>query len=194
MEFDFYTAIDDLQPDDTAGASMMGTVQFNSACFYRYSNIDMEQLRHNLLGKEIKKATDEELSAAEGLARKALAAFLRASVWAIPTGKQNSMAAQNMPDAVFATVRNGGFPISLANAFATPIRSTKDKSLVQASVEAMDSYWGKLAKVYGENGVKIHPVCLVEGAKLEVLKDQQVSSFEELVKKISDAIMFEERK
>src|SRR5207237_319172 len=35
VEMDYYTAVDDLKPDDTAGADMIGTVEFNSACFYR---------------------------------------------------------------------------------------------------------------------------------------------------------------
>ena len=43
-EFDFYTAVDDLKPEDTAGADMMGTVEFNSACFYRYAVVDWEKL------------------------------------------------------------------------------------------------------------------------------------------------------
>ena len=33
MEFDFYTAVDDLKPKDSAGSDMMGTVAFQSACF-----------------------------------------------------------------------------------------------------------------------------------------------------------------
>ena len=181
MDMDFYTAVDDLQPEAETGAGMMGVVGFNSSCFYRYSLVDMEQLKENLGG-------DEEL------ALKTLEAFLRASVVAIPTGKQNSMAAQNPPDAILAVVRENSTPMSFANAFATPIRPTQDKSLVQASVEALDNYWGKLAKVYGENGVKVRPICLVEEAKLEALKDQQVSSFGELVKKITNAVVFKEGK
>ena len=47
-EFDFYTAVDDLKPEDTAGADMMGTVEFNSACFYRYAVVDWEKLVKNL--------------------------------------------------------------------------------------------------------------------------------------------------
>src|SRR6185437_12892340 len=49
-EFDFYTAVDDLKPDDTAGADMMGTVEFNSACFYRYAVVDWAKLSENLQG------------------------------------------------------------------------------------------------------------------------------------------------
>ena len=89
MEFDFFTAVDDLSPKEETGAGMMGTVEFNSACFYRYANIDFFQLNQNL-GNDVV------------LARKAVEAFLRASVAAIPTGKQNSMAAQNPPSLVFA--------------------------------------------------------------------------------------------
>ena len=47
-EFDYYTAVDDLKLDDTAGADMMGTVEFNSACFYRYAVVDWEKLVENL--------------------------------------------------------------------------------------------------------------------------------------------------
>jgi len=177
MDMDFYTAVDDLQPEAETGAGMMGVTGFNSSCFYRYSLVDLEQLKENLGG-------DVEL------ARKTLEAFLRASVTAIPTGKQNSMAAQNPPEAVFAVARDKGAPASLANAFAVPVRSTSEKSLAQASIEAMDSYWGKLTRVYGEDGVKVRPICLVDQAELKALKGQEVSSFEELVKVIVDSISF----
>ena len=57
------------------------------ACFYRYANVDVGQLRENLKGDE-------------DLVGRTLEAFVRASVAAIPTGKQNSMAAQNPPSRV----------------------------------------------------------------------------------------------
>ncbi|MCX7784074.1 MAG: type I-E CRISPR-associated protein Cas7/Cse4/CasC, partial [Meiothermus sp.] len=70
---DFYTAVDDLKPDDNAGADMLGTVEFNSACYYRYAVVDLEKLRSNLQG-------DEELML------KGVEAFLRASIYALPSG------------------------------------------------------------------------------------------------------------
>jgi CRISPR system Cascade subunit CasC len=191
MDMDFYTAIDDLQPEEEAGAGMMGITSFNSSCFYRYSLVAMEQLKENLLGKPAQDATPQELKEAEKLALKTLEAFLRASVTAIPTGKQTSFAAQNPPDAIFAVVRDKGAPVSLANAFAEPVRPTNEKSLMQASVEAMDSYWGKLTKVYGEKGIKARPICLVGEAELTSLKDQQVPSFEELLKRVTESVSFE---
>ena len=184
MDMDFYTAVDDLQKEGETGAGMMGITGFNSSCFYRYSVVDMELLKRNL-------GNNKE---AEKLALETLKAFLRASVTAIPTGKQTSFAAHNPPEAIFAVVREKGAPVSLANAFATPIHPLKEKSLSQASIEAMDSYWGQLTKVYGENGIKARPICLVNIAQLTKLKDQQKESFEELLQAVVDAISFEEAK
>jgi len=175
MDMDFYTAVDDLQPEEETGAGMMGITGFNSSCFYRYSLVDMVELTKNLGG--------------EGeLALRTLEAFLRASVAAIPTGKQTSFAAQNWPSAIFAVVRKQSVPASLTNAFVTPIRPTGEKSLVQTSIEAMDRYWGKLTRVYGANGVESRPICLVDEAELTEIKDQQVPSFEELLSRVMEAV------
>jgi len=191
MDMDFYTAVDDIQPEEETGAGMMGITGFNSSCFYRYSLVDMEQLKKNLLGKPAKDATSQEIKEAEELALKTLEAFSRASVTAIPTGKQTSFAAQNPPDAIFAVVRDKAAPVSLVNAFAEPVRPTNEKGLMQASVEAMNSYWGKLTQVYGENGVEARPICLVGEAELTSLKDQKVESFEELLKRVEESVSFE---
>lgn len=138
-EFDFYTAVDDLKPDDNAGADMLGTVEFNSACFYRYAAIDLEKLRANLQG-------DAELML------KSLEAFLRAMVKAKPSGKQNSFAAHNDPEYLVFTVRQEADPRNLANAFEKPIRPNKEKSLTEASLEQLEAKWQKLSEAYGQNG------------------------------------------
>jgi len=123
-EFDFYTAVDDLKPEDTAGADMMGTVEFNSACFYRYAVVDWEKLVGNL-------QSDAEL------ARKGLRAFLEGFVVAAPTGKQNTFAAHNPPEFVAISVRRNTAPRSLANAFETAVRVGKNESLTKRSAEAL---------------------------------------------------------
>ena len=173
MEFDFYTAVDDLQPREETGAGMMGTVEFNSACFYRYANIDFTQLEKNLGG-------DREL------ARTAVRAFLTAAVQAIPTGKQNSMAAHNPPSLVFAVVRDHGL-WSLANAFVEPVRPGRDGHLVQKSITALENYWQRLAAGFGEEGVKEKAVLAVDG-ELSVLKPVQVTSLAQLVSRVMAAL------
>lgn len=173
MEFDFFTAVDDLSPKEETGAGMMGTVEFNSACFYRYANIDLKQLIDNLGG-------DREL------AQKAVEAFLRAAVAAIPTGKQNSMAAQNPPSLVFAVVRNQGL-WSLANAFVNPIRPDGKNGLVEKSITALEDYWVKLAAAYGEDGILARPVMSLDG-DLDKLKDYQVPNLEALIQAVMTPI------
>jgi len=167
MEFDFYTAVDDLSPREDTGAGMMGTVEFNSACFYRYANVDLNQLTFNLGG-------DAEL------ARHTLEAFIRASVSAIPTGKQNSMAAQNPPSFVLAVARESG-PWSLANAFLQPVRPAEGADLVQNSVAALDTYWQQLAGMYGESGVRAKCACTYVDDALRNLADARVGNIDALV-------------
>lgn len=185
VEFDFYTALDDLKPDDAPGADMMGTVEFNSACYYRYSNVDLEQLWRNL-GK------DDE---AEALARKTVEAFLWASIEAIPTGKQNCSAAQNPPSFILAVVRERGL-WSLANAFVHPVRPGPDQSLVRASVAALDSYWGQMGELYGYDGIVGHWFAgtgedIIDVKKLNDPTKTEVDGTKHLVKMVMDTIAFE---
>lgn len=135
-EFDFYTAVDDLKPEDTAGADMMGTVEFNSACFYRYAVVDWEKLVANL-------QNDEELAA------KGLRAFLEGFVVAEPTGKQNTFAAHNPPEFVAVSVRRNTAPRNLANAFETAVRVKKDESLTRKSAEGLVSKAKALQVAFG---------------------------------------------
>lgn len=138
-EFDFYTAVDDLKPDDNSGADMLGTVEFNSACFYRYAAIDLEKLKKNL-------GNDSELML------KGLEAFLKAFVKAKPSGKQNSFAAHNDPEYVVFTVRRDADPRNLANAFEKPVRPNRELSLTESSIKQLEAKWKKLADAYGQNG------------------------------------------
>jgi len=183
-EFDFYTAVDDLQDlssDEGAGAGMMGVVEYNSACFYRYSNVDLAQLLEN--------AGDEEL------ARKTLEAFLRASIEAVPTGKQNSMAAQNPPSLVFAVVRDRGL-WSLANAFVDPVRPNRTSmagGLVAESAQALDLYWTKLLKMYGDKGIVAKVIATTEEVEMKAVGSDKVGMIDELVIKIMASASFRDK-
>lgn len=173
VEFDFYTAVDDLSPKEETGAGMMGTVEFNSACFYRYANLDLKQLTKNL-GMDVE------------LAGKAVEAFIHAAVCAIPTGKQNSMAAQNPPSLIFAVVREKGL-WSLANAFVNPIRPDAKDGLLQKSITALEDYWAKLAEAYGEEGIKTKAILAVD-SDLSKLKDCQALNLGTLVQAVMAAL------
>jgi CRISPR system Cascade subunit CasC len=179
MEMDFYTAVDDLKPDDTAGADMLGTIEFNSACFYRYSNVDLAQLRSNL-------------GAEDDLARKTLRAFLWSSILAIPTGKQNSMAAHNPPSLIVAVARESG-PWNLANAFVKPVWPGQHGNLVELSVKALDTYWQQLTTMYGTRGIVGQWACTTEAGALSALGGAQLPNVDALVDAVLAAASFEGR-
>jgi len=176
MEMDFYTAVDDLNPEDTAGAGMMGFTGFDSACFYRYARIDWDQLVTNLNGDA-------------DLARRTVEAFLRASVAAVPSGKQNAFAANNPPSLLLAVVRQDGMGWSLANAFERPVSSRGSDGLVSPSVVALDAYWGRLCQVYGTDTLtRTAALPLDADLPLESLKEAQVENLEAWIRAVTEML------
>ena len=146
MEMDYFTAVDDIN-NDNPGADMIGTVEFNSACFYRYANLDVTELIGGIRGNE--KITFG-LQGDIQLAKKTAQAFLKAFILAIPTGKQNSFAAHNPPSLVFITVRKGN-PVSLTNAFVEPARPDHKGDLVLNSVRKLDRHYSIFSPQYGKD-------------------------------------------
>ncbi len=175
MDMDFFTAVDDLNTSEDTGAGMMGVLAFNSACFYRYSCVDWNNLLENLNGDV-------------DLANRTVEGFLRASVAAIPSGKQNSSAAQNMPSLILAVVRHTGQAFSLANAFEAPVVSKREGGYVAASTEKLELYWQSISKVFGTKGVT--PVALVIDPTIElsVLKPAICDTLEDWVSGVRQAM------
>ena len=135
QEFDYYTAMDDLKPDSEPGADMIGDVEFNSSTYYKYFSIHWEGLKANLGG-------DAEV------ARKAVLALLEAAATAQPSGKQNTFAAQNLPDLILVEVSQKNLPASYANAFLKPASKYGEKSLMDDSVAKMADYMGRVGKTF----------------------------------------------
>ncbi len=135
-EFDYFTAVDDEGGPGETGAGMIGQVEFNSATFYRYAVVDAHKLLDNL-------QSDRELTLA------ALEAFTQAKVRAIPSGKQNTFAAHNLPAFVGVCLRHAG-PLNLANAFEKPVAPGRDQALSGLSVAELAGHEEKLAAVYAD--------------------------------------------
>jgi CRISPR system Cascade subunit CasC len=120
-EYDYFTAVDDMAPDDNAGAGMIGTIEFNSATLYRYATIAAHELFQQL-------ARDTEALS------KAVVEFARAFITSMPTGKQNTFANRTLPDAVLVTLRRDQ-PINLAGAFEKPVRADEGGGYKEKSLE-----------------------------------------------------------
>lgn len=136
-EFDFYTAVDDLKPDSESGADMIGTIDFNTACYYRYANVDLNALTTNLAG---------DIDLADRTAH----AWLHAFINAVPGGKQNSTAARTMPDTLLGVVRDHG-AWNLANAFLKPVTGT---DLMTASTTRLTEHFNQLRGFYGATHIR----------------------------------------
>lgn len=124
-EYDYFTAIDDLAPEDKPGAGMIGVVEYNSSTMYRYATV----AAHNLF-KEL--GGEKEATAA------AVGEFAKAFIQSMPTGKQNTFANRTLPDAVLVTIRRDQ-PINLVGAFEEPVR-TVEGGYVKPSIQRLEKY------------------------------------------------------
>jgi CRISPR system Cascade subunit CasC len=131
-DFDYFTAVDDLQPPEETGAGHLDVLEFNSACYYRYASVDSEQLRRNLGGES-------------DLAVVGIEVFLEGLIRELPRGKQHAMAAYNPPSLMLAAARERG-QWNLANAFEDPVRA--EGGYLRPSVERLLGYYERLTKVY----------------------------------------------
>lgn len=145
-EFDFYTAVDDLKPQAESGADMLGTIDFNSACYYRYANVDLVQLAENLQG---------DLD----LVQRTVRAWLLAFIHAVPSGKQNSTAARTMPDTLLGVVRDHG-AWNLANAFLRPVVA---EDIMADSTDRLLEHFAKLRGFYGAEHIRTVSAASVSG-------------------------------
>lgn len=136
-DIDFFTAVDDhKRTGDDTGSAMMGSLEFSSACYYRYVGLNLDML-----------ANSDHLGALDPEQRRAVIdIFLRAAILAVPSARKNSMFGANPPEYVLALQRTGQ-PLSLANAFESAIRP--DGGYVQTSIAALRGQWQKLSTLYG---------------------------------------------
>ncbi len=133
QEFDYYTAVDDLSGE--SGAGMIGDVEFNSSTYYKYLAVHWDKLIENL-GRD------------RTAARQAVAALIAAAATAQPSGKQNSFAANNLPDLVLVEVSARNLPVSYANAFLKPVRPDSHQSLMDASIQALGEYMARVGRAF----------------------------------------------
>jgi len=143
-EFDYFTAVDDLQVkgEDDAGADMIGDFEFNSSCYYKYVSLDVHAFCRNLTGEGHGRrvVNDEDKAKSVELAKKTVDAFLRGAIMSTPSGKQNSCAAHQLPSLILIEVRPYRTPVSYANAFVEPAYAGKGTGLVVASLEKIGAH------------------------------------------------------
>lgn len=134
-ELDYFSAVDDFNKAGESGAAHIGNTEFNSASYYRYVGLNVDMLKDK---DHLQHFEDAEL-------KSVLQAFLKASIQAVPNARKNSQFGQNPPFYVLGLRRNG-HPISLVNAFESPVASSNGYR--QASKDALENHWEELRKLY----------------------------------------------
>lgn len=169
-EFDYFTAVDDRAPEDTAGAGHLGTVEFNSSTLYRYACVDVLEF-----AKMIQKGVPQALSC-----------FAEAFLCSMPTGKQNTFANRTQPDDVYIVLRED-FPMSLVNAFEQPVPAGSAGGYLAGSEKRLVEHAQKLYKNYGEPvwalamGQALEP--LAESVPMRQMLDRLEAELEEVLNK-----------
>ena len=165
-EYDYFTAVDDCQVEDNAGAGHLGTVEYNSATLYRYATVNVMELERHLGAKK---------------AAEVVRSFGEAFIRSMPTGKQNTFANRTLPDAVYVTIREDQ-PVNLCGAFERAVRKSVE-GYAEPSKSALQAYAQQLYQSFAETPAKSFTV----GTGLEALAPAQplntmLDALEEAVK------------
>lgn len=132
-EVDFFTAVDDCNPENTTGSAHMGSLEFNSATYYRYVSLDFGQLAETLKTDEIQEA---------------VSAFTQALFLAVPSARQATMSAATPWNYAIITIRKGQ---RMQLPFNSPVSvSAKDPDIVKNSIEDLKIRFGKAERMYGK--------------------------------------------
>jgi len=127
-EVEFFTALDDCATEP--GSAHMGSLEFNSATYYRYVSLDLGQLWQTLAGQKLPEAVEN---------------FTKALFVAVPTARQATQSGASPWEFARVLVRKGQ---RLQVPFETAVKA-KDGGYLQPSIETMTNYLAKQEKLHG---------------------------------------------
>ncbi|QHS10720.1 type I-E CRISPR-associated protein Cas7/Cse4/CasC [Sinimarinibacterium sp. NLF-5-8] len=127
-EVEFFTALDDLA--DEPGSAHMGSLEFNSATYYRYVSLDLGQLAQSLGTDDLKQA---------------IAAFTQALFVAVPSARQTTQSGACPWDFARVLVRKGQ---RLQLSFDEPVKA-REQGYAQPSIERLKAALDKKEKLSG---------------------------------------------
>ena len=127
-EVEFFTALDDLSEEP--GAAHMGSLEFNSATYYRYISLDLGQLYQTLAGNNLATAVE---------------VFTKALFVAVPAARQTTQSGASPWAFAKVFVRKGQ---RLQVPFETAVKA-KDGGFLEPSIEVLTDYLAKTEKLHG---------------------------------------------
>ncbi|NIF24014.1 type I-E CRISPR-associated protein Cas7/Cse4/CasC [Candidatus Pantoea multigeneris] len=105
-EVEFFTAVDDLKTEEESGSAHMGSLEFNSATYYRYVSLDLGQLEQTL-------GEDADINSA-------VEAFVKALYVAVPDARQTTQSGACPWEYAYVLLRKGQ---RMQASFEQPVKS-----------------------------------------------------------------------
>lgn len=158
-QFDYFTAVDDFS--DQQGSAFIQSAGYSTGVFYRYANVNVSELEHNLGSEELTKL--------------GLKLFLKDFALSMPTGKENSFANNTLPSYIEFDIRNTQ-PVNYASAFEKPIASKA--GYMDKAVEALKETAANDEKLVGKALTKV----------IVNVKDQDSLTLDEAINEIIESL------
>ena len=127
-EVEFFTALDDLQKEQ--GSAHMGSLEFNSATYYRYVSLDLGQLWQTLAGKNIAETVE---------------AFTKALFLAVPIARQTTQSGASFWEFAKVFIRKGQ---RLQVPFEAAVKA-QGGGFLAPSIDALKSYLNEKERLAG---------------------------------------------
>jgi len=127
-EVEFFTAMDDYNQDP--GAAHMGSLEYNSATYYRYIGVNLGQLWESLQGNDIGAA---------------MVAFTKALFTAVPSARQTSQTGYCPWQFARVLVREGQ---RIQAPFETPVKA-EEGGYVNPSIKTLTNFLDSQEKLWG---------------------------------------------
>jgi len=164
------------------GSAMIGEVEFTSACYYKYFAIDSDGFIANMTyGKKDANAT----TTAKSVFIDVLTGFIKGAVFANPSGKQNTFAAHQLPDAILIEIKEDKIPVSYANAFLDPVTATPKEDLMTASINKFKKQVEETVKIFKINSkYKLW----LNTKNIDIQGTQKVADIDQLIATIEDKL------
>ncbi|MAD44147.1 MAG: type I-E CRISPR-associated protein Cas7/Cse4/CasC [Oceanospirillaceae bacterium] len=130
-EVEFFTAVDDCKAEDESGSAHMGSLEYNSATYYRYISLDLGQLQQTL-------GDEADL-------KPAIEAFVKALYVAVPSARQTTQAGACPWEFARVLVRKGQ---GLQASFEQPVKA-KGEGYLSESKTALNNWLDAKEKLSG---------------------------------------------
>lgn len=127
-EVEFFTALDDRSTEP--GAAHMGSLEFNSATYYRYVSLDLGQLARTLSSQSVPEAVE---------------VFSKALFLAVPVARQSTQSGASPWGFAKVLVRRGQ---RLQVPFETAVKA-ENGGFLEPSIEALTKYLSRQEKLHG---------------------------------------------